>query len=89
MKCATSSLFEALGRHPQVFVSNPKDPRFFCKDEIFPHFFESFVERLQDVMSPSYEFWEADSALSDADRFEASHVSAQKQIDRAVLWRIE
>ncbi len=35
MKCATTSLFDALGRHPQVFVSSPKEPEFFCKDEIF------------------------------------------------------
>lgn len=35
MKSATTSLFNALGRHPQFFVSNPKEPEFFCKDEIF------------------------------------------------------
>jgi hypothetical protein len=26
MKCAIASLFDALGRHPQVFVSDPKGP---------------------------------------------------------------
>jgi hypothetical protein len=195
MKCATSSLFEALGRHPQVFLSNPKEPEFFCKDEIFqrgwtwyeslfaeaggriaigegstsysksmlfpgtaervaahlpdakllyivrhpldrilshwlhtaaeiqpmpplaeaigrwPHFvdsslywkqveayrrfypddrililfFEDFVERPQEVMSRCYEFLGVDPELSGADRFEASHVSARKRIDGAVL----
>jgi hypothetical protein len=195
MKCATSSLFEALGRHPQVFVSNPKEPEFFCKDEIFqrgwtwyeslfagargqiavgegstsysksrlfprtaervaahlpdakllyivrhpldrilshwlhtatevrpmppladaierwPHFvdsslywkqveayrrfypddrililfFEDLVERPHEVMRCCYEFLGVDPGLSEMDRFEASHVSARKRIDGAML----
>jgi hypothetical protein len=195
MKCATTSLFDALGRHPQIFVSDPKEPEFFCKDEIFargwswyesmfeaaegriaigegstsytkrmlfpraaervaahlpdakllyivrhpldrilshwlhtavevrsmpplaealerwPHFvdtslywkqidayrgyfpddrililfFEDFVERPTEVMRRCYDFLEVDAELEQLDRFEASHVSAQKRIDGTLL----
>ena len=35
MKSATTSLCELLGSHPDIFVSNPKEPEFFCKDDIY------------------------------------------------------
>jgi hypothetical protein len=35
MKSATSSLCSALARHQDIFVSDPKEPEFFCKDEIY------------------------------------------------------
>lgn len=31
-KCGTSSLFRALEEHPEIFVSTPKEPKFFCPD---------------------------------------------------------
>ncbi|MGP1309150.1 MAG: sulfotransferase family protein [Phycisphaerales bacterium] len=34
-KCATSSLCAVLGRHPDVFMCEPKEPYFFSHDEVF------------------------------------------------------
>ncbi len=34
-KCATSSVCAVLGRHPDVFMCDPKEPYFFSHDEIF------------------------------------------------------
>lgn len=34
-KCATSSLCQLLGEHPEVFMSEPKEPNFFCNDEVY------------------------------------------------------
>lgn len=34
-KCATSTLCAVLGRHPDVFMSEPKEPYFFSHDEVF------------------------------------------------------
>lgn len=33
MKCATSTLHEQLGRQPNIFMSEPKEPNFFSNDE--------------------------------------------------------
>jgi hypothetical protein len=35
MKCATTTLCEHLGRHPQVFMASPKEPHFFNNDDVF------------------------------------------------------
>lgn len=35
MKCATSTLHEQLARQPGVFMSTPKEPRFFSDDHIY------------------------------------------------------
>lgn len=32
-KCATSSICKLLGKHPQVFMSDPKEPHFFGRDD--------------------------------------------------------
>lgn len=34
-KCGTSSLCELLGQHPDVFMSKPKEPNFFCYDQVY------------------------------------------------------
>ncbi len=34
-KCATSTLCEVLGSHPDVFMTDPKEPYFFSHDEVF------------------------------------------------------
>lgn len=34
-KCATTSLCSILGRHPQIFMSEPKEPNFFAQDELY------------------------------------------------------
>lgn len=31
MKCATTSLCDRLASHPEVFISSPKEPEFFCR----------------------------------------------------------
>jgi len=31
-KCGTTSLYAYLDQHPEIFMSNPKEPRYFCKD---------------------------------------------------------
>jgi hypothetical protein len=35
MKCATSTLWAHLNRHPQIFMASEKEPGFFCRDEVF------------------------------------------------------
>jgi len=34
-KAATTSLCHLLGKHPQVFMSRPKEPFFFCYDDVY------------------------------------------------------
>lgn len=34
-KCGTSSLCALLGQHPDVFMSRPKEPNFFCYDHVY------------------------------------------------------
>jgi hypothetical protein len=35
MKCATTTLCDLLSKHPDIFFSNPKEPDFFCRNEIY------------------------------------------------------
>jgi hypothetical protein len=35
MKSGTTTLCHLLGQHPEVFMSEPKEVEFFCKDEIY------------------------------------------------------
>lgn len=34
-KCGTTALCEMLAAHPDVFISEPKEPHFFAKDEVY------------------------------------------------------
>jgi Sulfotransferase domain len=34
-KCGTTSLYKKLSLHPKVFMSTPKEPEFFARDDIF------------------------------------------------------
>src|SRR5437879_2953630 len=34
-RCGTTSMCDLLGRHPDVFMSNPKETNFFCHDDVF------------------------------------------------------
>ncbi len=34
-KCGTTSLYKKLGQHPKVFMSTPKEPEYFARDDIF------------------------------------------------------
>lgn len=53
MKSATTSLCDLLGSHPDIFISKPKEPEFFCKDEVYTQglswyesLFSSAVEKI-------------------------------------------
>jgi len=39
-KCGTTSLAALLGQHPDVFMTEPKEPNFFCWDEFYSRGFE-------------------------------------------------
>lgn len=39
-KCATSTICTLLGQHPDIFMTEPKEPNFFCNDEVFQRGFE-------------------------------------------------
>ena len=43
-KCGTSSLCELLGQHPDVFMTDPKEPNFFCYDHIYEKGWASYLE---------------------------------------------
>ena len=32
LKCGTTSMHDYLDQHPEIFMSEPKEPRYFCKD---------------------------------------------------------
>lgn len=49
MKCASTRMFDLLGRHPQVFVSSPKEPEFLCKDEVFARGWSWFESMFADA----------------------------------------
>ncbi|MEX0741683.1 MAG: hypothetical protein WD079_02730, partial [Phycisphaeraceae bacterium] len=34
-KCGSSSLCAAIGQHPDVFMCEPKEPQFFCREDIY------------------------------------------------------
>lgn len=34
-KCGTTSLYKKLSQHPKVFMSTPKEPEYFARDDIF------------------------------------------------------
>jgi len=61
-KCGTTSLHYHLGRHPQIFMSEPKEPHFFSREEIsdadlrwYRSLFEGVtVEKAVGESSPSY-----------------------------------
>ncbi len=43
MKSGTTTLCHLLGQHPDVFMSEPKEVEFFCKDEIYAKGFEWYT----------------------------------------------
>lgn len=48
-KCATSSIIEWLRRHPSVFVTQPKEPGFFNRDEVFAKGLDWYYELYRDA----------------------------------------
>ena len=48
-KCGTTALYEYLKTHPNIFLSTPKEPDFFCKD--IPEHFENFPNTFEDYLS--------------------------------------
>lgn len=49
-KSGTSSLFEYLCRHPQIYMSNPKEPDFFAIDEIYHRGIEWYYSLFKNAM---------------------------------------
>ncbi|WP_231934389.1 sulfotransferase domain-containing protein [Botrimarina colliarenosi] len=43
-KCGTTTLYQHLQRHPDVFMSTPKEPSFFSRDERYRNGLESYCE---------------------------------------------
>ncbi len=52
-KCGTTSICDLLGRHPQVFMSNPKEPHFFGRDDTDKTFtwYQAFFSKVQDEIA--------------------------------------
>jgi hypothetical protein len=59
--------------------------RYYPDDRILILFFEDLVARPTEVMGRCYEFLGVDPALGEQERFEASHVSAQKRVDGPLI----
>jgi len=53
MKSGTTTLCHLLGRHPDVFMSEPKELEYFCKDEIYAKGFEWYTSLFDGVKSES------------------------------------
>jgi len=54
MKSGTTSLHALLRQHPDIFMSNPKEPNFFSRDENYPRlwdWYESLFEGSQDKIA--------------------------------------
>jgi len=64
-KCGTTTLYKYLCRHPQVFLSTPKEPSFFCDDKIYDRgiewygslFADASYEQLCGEASTTYTRW--------------------------------
>lgn len=64
MKAGTSTLHDTLARHPGLFLSTPKEPQFFSRDEVFARgfawyegLFEAAGERPCGESSTCYSRW--------------------------------
>lgn len=47
MKCGSTTLYEHLSRHPDLFLSSPKEPQFFSREPVFArglHWYRSLFE---------------------------------------------
>lgn len=49
MKSGTSTLCSLLGQHPAVFMSSPKEPEFFCKDDIYARGWDWYLSLFADA----------------------------------------
>ena len=45
-KCGTTALYEMLKRHPQVFMSDPKEPMFFAREKPDPQTSDAAFDRV-------------------------------------------
>lgn len=48
-KCGTTSLCALLGQHPEVFMSDPKEPHYFAKDEIYARGWEWYTSLFENA----------------------------------------
>lgn len=70
-KCGTTSLYYALGRHPEVFMCEPKEPHFFSRDEVFAKgvgWYESLFARAEGAKA----IGEASATYSMRERYPAA-----------------
>jgi hypothetical protein len=49
MKSGTTTLCDLLGRHPDVFMCNPKEPNFFCRMDIYARGFDWYESLFEDA----------------------------------------
>ena len=49
MKSGTTTLCHLLGKHPDIFMSNPKEPNFFCRPDIYARGFEWYESLFEDA----------------------------------------
>jgi len=49
MKSGTSTLCHLLGQHPDIFMSSPKEPNFFCRPDIYAHGFAWYESLFEDA----------------------------------------
>lgn len=43
-KCGTTSLYEALKKHPDIYFSIVKEPQFFCNDDLYLKGIDSYIK---------------------------------------------
>lgn len=53
MKSGTSTLCHLLGQHPDIFMSNPKEPEYFCNPELYARGREWYETLFEDATGKS------------------------------------
>ena len=49
-KAGTTSLFALLERHPDIFMSTPKEPEFFARDDLYSKGLESYADLFEQAL---------------------------------------
>jgi hypothetical protein len=62
-KAGTTSLYRVLSQHPDIFMSTPKEPEFFARDDIYSQGIDSYA-RLFESASPTQLCGEASTLYS-------------------------
>lgn len=67
-KAGTTSLFALLERHPDIFMSTPKEPEFFARDDLYSKGLESYADLFEQAL-PGQTLGEASTIYSHAPFF--------------------